>query len=292
MSVATRFNAFLGNLTLTDSQIADGKARTESVISVLNKQYWNSTSGSSNSVNVGSWAKFTRIRPPRDVDVLIELPASVHTRFEGRTGNRQSQLLQEVRSTLSKAFLNTAIKGDGPAVIVPFSTYCVELIPSFQLSGGGHWVCMTDNGGHYKKADYSAEASAILHSNETTNGNTRHLVRMMKRWQAHCSVSLKSFHIEITVMDFLKTWGNAGKSATYYDWMVRDYLAYLVGRENKWINAPGTGEAMYLGSAWVSRAESALSRAKNACIYEASNDSSNAGDEWQKIFGSDIPKYV
>lgn len=96
MSVSRRFTIFLSNLKLTDTQKANGKARKEAVVKAMNAHYYGLTSESSHSLYVGSWAKRTRIRPPRDVDVLFALPASVHTRFEVRTGNRQSQLLQEV----------------------------------------------------------------------------------------------------------------------------------------------------------------------------------------------------
>lgn len=292
MSVSKRFSKFLENLKLTDAQKLDGGTKRESVVRALNTHYWGSSSGTANSIYVGSWAKRTRIRPPRDVDVLFELPSSVHTRFEQRVGNRQSQLLQEVRTVLSSTFTSTSIKGDGPVVLVPFASYSVELIPAFRLTSDKFWVCMTDQGGYYKTADYNAESTDITNSNTNSNGNTRDLVRMMKRWQAYCSVPIKSFFIEITAMNFLSSWGNRGKTAVYYDYMVRDYLAYLLGVQNTYVYAPGTGEVMTLGSAWASKAQTAYERAKKACEYEAAEKYADAGDEWQKIFGTDIPKYV
>jgi hypothetical protein len=151
---------------------------------------------------------------------------------------------------------------------------------------------MTDNGGHYKKADYAAELAAVAKSNKDSNGNTRDLVRMMKAWQGYCSVPIKSFHVELISIDFMQQWSYQGKTSVYYDWMVRDFLAYLIQRANSYVFAPGTYEAMDLGSAWKSKAESALGRARKACEFEAEKDWPAAGDEWQKIFGTDIPKYV
>ena len=78
---------------------------------------------------------------------------------------------------------------------------------------------------------------------------------MMKCWQAHCTVPLKSFYIELLVIDFLQQWGYAGKSKTYYDWMTRDFFKYTIGRANTYIYAPGTYELMYLGEAWNPRAD-------------------------------------
>jgi len=292
MSVSKRFSTFLENIKLTDTQKSNGAARRESVIRVLNKRYWNSESGTSNSSFVGSWGKHTRIRPPRDVDVLFELPRSVYDRFQQRSGNKQSQLLQEIKAELTSSFPNTAIRGDGPIVLVPFTAYNVELIPAFALQGGGHWICMTNNNGHYKKADYDAEIAAIAKSNTDTSNNTRDLVRMMKCWQANCNVPLKSFYIELLAVAFLSGWRNSGKPKSWYDFMSRDFFEYIVGRKNGNLVAPGTNEIMNIGEAWVSRAETALQRAKKACTHEAAEEWQLAGEEWQKIFGSDIPKVI
>ncbi|GAA4037708.1 hypothetical protein GCM10022281_18010 [Sphingomonas rosea] len=292
MSVSKRFSTFLNNLKLTDAQKSDGASKRESVVRALNIHYWGSSSGTSNSRFVGSWAKKTRIRPPRDVDVLFELPASIHARFEQRSGNKQSQLLQEVKTVLANSFTRTAIKGDGPIVLVSFASYDVELIPSFQRLGGGHFVCMTSLGGWYKHEAYEAQNVAMTASNALSRNNTRDLVRMMKRWQSFCGVPLRSFHIELLAIEFIATWGNRGNSEVYYDYMCRDFFAYIMGRQNGYVYAPGTAETMSLGSMWSSKAQSALNRAQKACAHEANAEIGLAGEQWQMIFGTDIPRFV
>ena len=291
MTLSSRFDRFLANIRLTDDQKTKGAERREAVIQHLNAHYHNSASKTANSQYVGSWAKRTRIRPPRDVDVLFELPASVYHRFETRVGNKQSQLLQEVKQILLSKYTNTDIRGDGPVVIVPFTAYNVEIVPAFALQGGGHWVCMTHNGGQYKKADYKAEADSISTSNTANNGNTRDLVRMMKCWQGYCSVPIKAFHIELMAIEFLSGWEHRGKSKTYYDWMVRDFLSHLINKAGGFVFAPGTYEAMAVGTAWKSKAETAFIRAKKACEHEGNSQTMLAGGEWQKIFGNDFPMY-
>lgn len=289
MGVAQRFDAFLRNLSLTTNQKENGASMRESAVKALNIAYYNSSDKTAHSIFVGSWGKATRIRPPRDVDVLFELPTEVYNRFEKRSGNKQSQLLQEIRDKLKAEFPLTKIKGDGPVVLAPFTTGTVELVPAFKLSNGQYYIAMTDGNGRYKTADYKAEIEKVSTSNSATNNNTRDLVRMAKCWQAHCNVPLKSFHIEIVAMSFLDGWEHRGKSSTWYDWMMRDFFKYLVDRANTFVFAPGTGEIMYIGDAWKSRAESARDRAKKACEYEP-NYPVTAGEEWQKIFGTDIPK--
>ena len=289
MSVSKRFSVFLANIMLTEPQMESGRSRRESVVQVLNSEYWGSQHKTNNSLFVGSWGKFTTVRPPRDVDILFKLPKSVYDRFARRTGNKQSQLLQEIKGILAAKFTNTRIKGDGPVVKVPFASYDVELIPAFDLTNGRYWICMTDNGGYYKEADYDAEAEAVKSSNDNTKEKTRDLIRMMKRWQAYCNVPLKSFWIELLAIDFLFGWEHKDKSMVYYDWMVRDFLRHLEGKSHHTLYAPGTFEIMNIGDDWLSKARTARQRAEKACENE-SDSPTIAGEEWQKIFGIDIPK--
>ncbi len=290
MTVNKRFSELLANISLTEKQLSDGAACRESVIGCLNSAYWSSSSVSARSLSVGSWGKFTRIRPPRDVDVVFQLPYEVYQRFELRTGNRQSQLLQEVKGHLQNRFYSTAIKGDGPVVLVPFAAFSVEVIPAFIRNDQKYSVCMTDNGGRYKAADYSAEIDHISKSNTDTNSNTRELIRMLKCWQGYCNVPIKSFWLEITAVNFLNQWEYRGKTRVYYDWMIRDYLQYLVDNINSYIFVPGTYELMNIGYKWISKANSALSRAASACKYENDNMPYSAGTEWRGIFGTDMPQ--
>lgn len=288
VSTASRFDKFRSNLSLTEAQKAAGRQSRESVVRAMNNYCLGLNDATKNSIFVGSWAKYTRIRPPRDVDVLYILSSEVRLRFDKRTGNKQSQLLQDVRQCLLAAFPNTAIRGDGPVVLVPFTAYNVELVPAFINSYAGFDIPITTGGGSYKRVDYIAEADQIAASDAATNGNTRELVRMMKCWQRYCSVQLKSYYIELLAIGFLQTWEYREKSSVYYDYMVRDFLAYLVARKDSYLYSPGTYERMALGSLWLSKAETAQLRAKKACDNETMNEVV-AAEVWRKVFGSDYP---
>lgn len=287
MTVASRFNTFLANLQQTDAQLATGRSRREDVIRVLNKHYYGTSNSTANSFFIGSWGKSTKIRPPRDVDVFYYLPQAVYDRYRWRMGNIQSQILQEVKGVIEAEFKKTEVKGSGPIVEVAFANYNVEVAPGF-AQDNRQIVCSTKNGGIYKSADYAAEAASIAYSNKQSNGNTLDLIRMMKRWQEHCSVPLRSFWIELLAVNFLRGWEHSGKSTVYYDWMCRDFFAFLVSKANGLLLAPGTYEWIWLGNEWVTRAQTAYGRAVNACNDEEEYPYT-AGEEWQKIFGADIP---
>jgi len=275
---------------LTDDQRADGITKHTGVRECLDYHYYGSFYAG-NGILVGSWGKSTEIRPPRDIDVVFVLPPGVYERFQTRPGNKQSQLLQEVKSVLQRNYPTTSMRGDGQVVIVPFTSYAVEVAPAFLLQSGQYYICDTNNGGRYKISDPKAEIKKVKDSNDATSGNTRDLIRMLKRWQEYCNVPLKSFLIELLAIEFLSSWQYRGKSTIFYDLMTRDFFLSLKDKSS-WssVFVPGTNELMFLGDTdWKSRAETAYGRAVKACKFEADDMPYSAGQEWQKIFGTDIP---
>ncbi len=287
--VRGRFKAFINNLAITPGQLEDGTKKQAGVRACLNRHYYGISSETANSRLIGSWGKATRVRPSRDVDILFLLPEAVYWRYQARTGNRQSDLLQEVKNVLLVTYSQTSMRGDGQVIDIPFNQTPVEVSPGFLCTDGSVLVCDTNNGGRYTVSTAAAEEASLSASDTLCIGNTRALARMMKRWQRENNVPLKSFQIERLAIEFLATWDNRQRDHFWYDWMVRDFLAYLCGRANTYIYMPGTNEIVGLGSEWLSRAQTAHGRALKACEYEDGNYEILAGEQWQGIFGSAIP---
>ncbi len=294
--VTPRFMAFLDNLELTAAQLADGLTKIQGVVSCLNSAYYGHNSNSANAFLIGSWAKGTRVRPPRDVDLYFLLPIDVYNRFEryGAQVSKQSALLQEVKAKLLSSYPTSTIRGDGPVVLAGFTSYNVEVVPAFLYSNDerSYYVCDTKNGGSYKKTMPLHEIDAIDAADGRNAQNVRRLIRMLKAWQTWWSVPIKSFYLELLAIEFLDQCEWRHKDLFYYDWIVRDFFKWMIVKANTHLWAPGTYDLLWLGEAWKSRAESAYSRAVKACDFERLDDMANAGDEWQKIFGLDIPKYI
>jgi hypothetical protein len=292
--VTKRFKSFLNNLELTDVQRNDGETKFKGVVKTLNQAYWNSNSDTDHAFYIGSWAKLTRIRPPRDVDLYFLLPLEVHKRFEQYNGNKQSALLQDVKGKLLATNPTSEIKGDGPVVLAAFTSFSVEVVPAFLYDDTerSYYVCDTKNGGSYKKTMPLHEVDAITAADARNSNNVRRLIRMLKAWQAWCSVPIKSFYLELLAIEFLDQCEWRNTDYFYYDWISRDFFKWLITKANTHLWAPGTYELLWLGEAWKSRAESAYARAVKACDCERANEEGNAGDEWQKIYGLDIPKWT
>ena len=290
--VRPRFQALLENLKITEEQAKDGEVKHQGIVSCLNRAYWNSRDDAIHRILIGSWGKFTRVRPPRDVDILFVLPVEVYWRFQQRTGNRQSQLLQEVKSRLQTTYPQTDIRGDGQVVVVPFNTCKVEVAPAFPCQEGGYLVCDAHDDGRYKLVQPEAEIAALHVADTALNGNVRKLTRILKQWQRHCNVHIKSFQIEALIMELLPRLRYGRADEFWFDWLVRDAFGHMISRANGWFAMPATGEVIQLGDEWLSQASSAYGRALRACVYEDGNWQTLAGDEWQKIFGTMIPTTI
>jgi hypothetical protein len=292
IAVQPRFEQFARDLALTSLQQRDGLRKRDGVVNCLNREYYGGPSDTNNSFLIGSWGKNTATRPPRDVDVYFVLPAAVYHRFQGNRWNRQSALLQEVKDALGRTYPNTDMRGDGQVVVVKFESFNVEVVPAFLLTSGRYWICDTHDGGSYKETDPWAEVGHIEAIDASCNRNLRPLIRMLKAWQSCCTVPIKSFMLELVAADFLQQSPWREKSFFWFDWLTRDFFAYLWHRANTFVTVAGTQERVWLGLDWQSRAESAWRRAVKACEFEERNEVMAAGEEWQKIFGTQIPRTV
>jgi hypothetical protein len=298
-----RFQRFLSNIEPTPLQHEDVQTKAGGIIACLNQEYWGGPlpSGQTSLVLAGSWAKGTRIRTASDMDMIFLLPWATYTRFQSRQGNKQSDILQEVKTALQRRYPNTAIWSDGPAIILDFTTYKIEVIPAFLEGTSPKFihdpefkvlVCDTNDGGRYKLTAPAAEHDRVIKNNAIWNGDLVALIRMAKMWKKYCNVPIKSFLFEQMGIAFLSQWSSAGKGAGWYDWMMRDFFSFMVSRQNGYAVLPISQETVSYGNAWVSRAQTAARVAAKACDYERESLNFLAGEEWQKIFGTNIPKEV
>lgn len=290
--VTRRFDQLIDAIGIRQDEIDDGTKKLGRVVTTLNRYYWNHDSETLNASLVGSWAKQTRVRPFSDIDVMFVLPWEVYWRFEKRLGNKQSQLLQELRANLKVTYPRTDIRGDGQVVIVTVDGVTIEVVPTFRFDDGRLCICDTNEDGKYKWADPAAELQALEKANVAYNQNARQLTRLLKKWQIQKGVPIKAFELERLAIEFLEGWHNSTRDRFWYDWMMRDFFFFLIGRANGFIQMPGTGEWIAFGADWLTAAKAAYKDALAACAYEKANLEVKAGNAWKEIFGSAAPETV
>jgi len=281
---------FLSNLELTQSQRDDAMTKVSSVGGCLHTKYYQGAYDSGNVVVVGSYGKGTAVRPPSDIDIIYLLPVSEYYRINQVFGNGQSQLLQEVKRALADTFPRTDLSADGQIVKVPFTSYSVEVVPAFRCDDATCLTCYTADGGSWRASNPRAEYRAIADLDAVFGNKATHLTKMLKAWKRECNVPLKSIVLEIAACSLVRQWPYNKQSIFWYDWLIRDFFAYLWQYKNGTAQIPGIQETISLGDEWVSRCESACSRAVNACVYEYQDLGVLAEDEWKKIFGDQFTR--
>jgi hypothetical protein len=289
--VIRHFQQFLGELELKNPERLDAEGKAERIAkSLFAKYYPNQVFNPSCYVKVGSYGKGTATRPRTDLDMLFVLPADVYCRIEALTGNKQSQLLQEVRRALLTTFPDTDIGADGQAVVAPFQTYDVDIVPAFRfISGeftGKYLIADTTDGGRWRLSDPVAEYNCLRQVDTAWGEKATHLLKMLKAWKRECNVPIKSICLEIFSTVFVSQWVHRDQTIFYYDWMIRDFFAFMLNHVHGSAKPAGITEWIPLGDCWESKCRTAYARALKACDAERGDDGYEASSEWQKIFGS------
>lgn len=119
----------LNSISLSDEEIQTIDKSIDSIIKVLNREYYNSDNEIHYFIS-GSYGRKTAIKGS-DIDLLYILPDDKEWEINRKTYNGQSSLLQEIKDILLVRYPNTEIKGDGQVVVINFYKYKIEVVPCF-----------------------------------------------------------------------------------------------------------------------------------------------------------------
>lgn len=281
MLASARFEGLLAALALSADERAAGSDAVSAVSRALTQRF-----PRSHVIAIGAWAKGTEIRPPRDIDLLLILPERPEA---ASSGNVQLEVLHDIKEALVPISRDAHLRRDGRGVVVAFDGAAAEVSAGFARGDGIFDVCDAGGGGRFRAMAPDAERVCLDRSDRKTRGCSRALIRLLKAWQAHRGVPLSSFAIELMAEAFLETWAHASDGSRYYDWMVRDAFAGLVGRAREPLEVPGTGEWLQPGVDWIALARVAHAHAVKACESETAGRDRDAWWEWEQIFGDAVP---
>ncbi|HXN74528.1 MAG TPA: hypothetical protein VN861_18420 [Candidatus Acidoferrales bacterium] len=289
--VIPHFQKFLHEIELSAEERADADSKADRIARGLWSYYYSGEFNPRCYLKVGSYGKRTAIRPPSDLDMLFLLPRDAYNRTERLFGNKQSQLLQEVKRTLERTFPRTDLRADGQVIAAPFQTYNVDVIPAFVYDDTTYWTAHTADGGSWRASNPAAEYELIRQADLISDGKATHLCKMLKAWKSECSVEIKSISLEVLACLFVKQWPFRNKSLYYYDWMVRDFFQFMLGyRYQGWTRVIGTEEILQLGDEWVSKCETAHRHSLEACDNEVGDYRYLAEASWRRIFGNQFER--
>jgi hypothetical protein len=293
MGLADWFSTFCGNI-----QVQNGAAisrRYKAITKRLNTDFWGTTSETSHSLYVGSYGRNTTIHGTSDVDMIFRLPYSVYEKYDGYNGNGQSALLQAVRASVKKTYSATNIGADGQVILVPFDDgITFELVPAFVNDDDSYTYPDSNGGGSWKKTNPKPEIEAIRTRNSACNDNLVPLCRMMRAWKATWSVPIGGLLIDTLAYQFIGTWEYRDKSYLYYDFMCRDFFAFMANQDKaqEWWSVPGSGQRVYGPKGQFQyKATRGYNLACAAINHETADPKQewSAKQKWREIFGTSFP---
>jgi len=273
-TIQDQFKKFYENIKLTPAQREDAKKKYDGVCKKLHDYYYPDTEYTGQTkLLIGSYGKHTHIRPARDVDVIFYMPDDKFNQYDDNQSNGQSQLLQDIKKILKEKYPDTPIKAFGKVVVLEFADtkHNIELLPAWENSDKTFTIPNSENGGSWERFDPRNEIEKIKKSDEKT-GQTKMLIRMIKKWAEQCSAKIKSYKIEKEVLGFF----DYNDKYDEYSNLIRDFFDF-------WYNHTADDNLK-------NHLNTALSRSKKACEYESEEKLEKAIDEWKKIFGDDFPK--
>ena len=293
MGLADWFKTFCGNIQVQNGAVIS--LRYKAITKRLNTDFWETDSDTSHSLYVGSYGRNTAIHGTSDVDMIFQLPYSVYKQYDDYNGNRQSALLQAVRTSVKKTYSVTNIGAAGQVILVPFDDgITFELVPGFVNKDDSYTYPDSNDGGSWKTTNPKPEIEAIRTRNSTSNNNLVPLCRMMRSWKEKWSVPLGGLLIDTLAYQFIIDWTYRDKSYLYYDYMSRDFFAYMADQsaDQDYWKAPGSGQWVYGGKGQFQyKAKRCYNIALQAIKHETSDPKQewSAKQKWREIFGASFP---
>src|SRR5215212_9990703 len=131
MSIADMFSQFVTNLAITNAGTIS--LRYGELTAALNKEFRDTESKTANSLQVGSFGRWTGINGISDLDMLYIMPKS---KWDTYKDNKQLKLLQDVRAALWNRYPTTDVRVDRLVVTVTYTNFHVEVQPVFKQDDG------------------------------------------------------------------------------------------------------------------------------------------------------------
>ncbi len=290
MSLSIWFETFNKNLLFSDEIIGKISYRYKRITKQLNKDFWNSESETLHSFYIGSYGRVTEIHTS-DIDVLMELPYETYKQYNEHQENGQSALLQAVKNSIQKTFSSAYMRADGQVIRIDFTDFIdFEIVPAFLNTDGSYTYPDTNNGGSWKDTDPKSEMDELTAANTKWNKNLKRLCRMARAWKETMDVPMGGLLIDTLAYNFLKDYEFKDKSYLFYDWVSRDFFAYLknLNEEQKYWLAVGSNQKVYSVGKFQYKALRAYNISLDA-IDKEKDFPYTAKTKWREIYGTKFP---
>ncbi|WP_455275033.1 SMODS domain-containing nucleotidyltransferase [Rhizobium herbae] len=283
MSIADTFKQFLSNIAVDNDDTIS--LRYGEVTAALNKKFRDTDSKFSNSLQVGSYGRWTAIKGISDLDMLYIMPAG---KWDSYKEGGQSRLLDDTKNAIKSRYPSTTVLKDRLVVQVLYRDFHIEVQPVFEQADGSFKYPDTYDGGSWKITKPREEIAAMKESNVQKNKNLRRLCKMARAWKNKHGLAMGGLLIDTLTYNFLKSSNEYDeKSYLYYDYMSRDFFKFLSERPDQdYYAALGSGQRVKVKKKFQKKAKKAYELALDAI---AAAGSTTENEKWRKIYGRGFP---
>lgn len=278
-TIADMFTQFLDNLKVDNADTIS--QRYGEITGSLNKKFRDTESKTANSLQVGSYGRWTAIKGISDLDMLYIMPKSS---WEDYKNGKQYQLLADTKDAIRARYPTTDVRVDRLVVTVTYTNFHVEVQPVFEQDDGSFKYPDTYNGGSWKITKPREEMTAMKEFNQDKNKNLRRLCKMARAWKNKHGVGMGGLLIDTLAHNFLKsTTDYDSRSFLYYDWLSRDFFKYLMEQPDQdHYKALGSNQNVRVKKKFQKKAK----KAYELCLLAIqAGDSDSAHDKWKKVYG-------
>jgi len=247
---------------------------------------------------IGSHARDSAIHLHSDVDYLAVLSKADATR--GGSLVSSTTILKRMRAALDDRFPNTAIRIDGPAVVVAFGQGkgAVDVVPAIWTgtvsahSGYPRYKIPDSNGGWIETSP-QYHGMYIKAANEKAGGKLATTTRLLKAWKfaRQPAIPCLGFHVEL----LLAAEGTCNGARTYGGLLI-DAFRLMRDRAGRGINDPkrvspriDIVRSEAARKSLVSAATYAADHAERAVRAEAEFKLDEASRQWGLVFNGEFP---
>ena len=283
MMISEMFQGLLNNLKIDNDDLIS--LRYEEITASLNKRFRNTDSKTANSLQVGSYGRWTAIKGVSDLDMLYIMPVAKWVDYKD---GKQYQLLSDTKDAILARYPRTEVFVDRLVVRVLYNNFHVEVQPVFENNDRSFTYPDTYGGGKWKITKPREEIKAMTEFVANKNKNLRRLCKIARAWKNNHGLEIGGLLIDTLAHNFLKSTSDYDdKSYSHYNWMVRDFFKYLMNEPDKdHYQALGSGQDVKVKKKFQRKAKTAYELSLKA-IEAGEADAAN--DKWKKIFGRPFP---
>ncbi|RNA64008.1 nucleotidyltransferase [Chryseobacterium nematophagum] len=290
MNISLTFQEFLSNIKINEEKASTISNRYGRITKALNKYFRTTESTIANSLQVGSYGRYSGIKGISDLDMLYIIPSSKWDNYNKKGG--QFDLLQDTKKAIENTYAASDIKVDRCVVTVKFSDGThIDVQPVFEIEDQDYRYPDTYGDGSWKTTKPRKEMDAMVEAEPNKNKNLRRLCKMARSWKNKHGVFMGGLLIDTLAYNFLNSTNYFdSKSYYYFDEMSRDFFKYLYDqpKDQKEYGALGSKQRVRVKKSFRRKSKKAYDLACDA--IEATSEQTKH-NKWRDIYGNDFPKY-